>query len=41
MDSVLVSLYSHGRVCERIVSILGWVTLCELLSRLAARGSWL
>jgi len=40
MDTVLVSLYSHGGACERFVSILDWVTKCELLSRLAARGSW-
>ena len=40
MDSVLVSFCSHGRVCERIVSILDCVIPCELLSRLTSRGSW-
>jgi len=40
MGSVLVSLCSHGRVCEHIVSILDLVTPCQLLSRLTAHGSW-
>ena len=36
---VLVFLCSHGRPCEEFVSNLCWITLCELLSKLTARGS--